>query len=608
MNVSIKLNLLDAVSAPLRKVSEAVRAAGQAMGAVKSAVAAQANGITAALAKASAASQSFRDKAKKSFEQAHHIHQSTQAMERFAEKSRALVEGVVAPFEDFEEAMARVRGGTATTNEEFAALSETARSLGSKGRFGATEMAAALGGLRSEGMSAAEAIAALPSIADAAVVGNKSLAEAIQETTGIMDAFGLSSKDMGHMLDVVSAAAPAAGTSMANLNSTLAGVGQSAVEAGVSMERVTVMAGLLAQKNVDAGHATGALERVFKSLQRPMGEGAEVLKTLGVSTSQTVKGVTTLRDPLTVLTELQDKMTTRGVAANSQVRAFTALLGGSATEVMAMIRASREPGMEKLTESIKNAAGATGLMATDMRKNGKEAALDLNGSMRELGNTMAETLAPAIERIRRVLTDAVTATTKWMKEHPKLTQSIGIVAGAVALGATALAGLMTVLVPLVAAKGMLSLALGAGKFGLALGPMLVPLGLAALAFAAVGVAIAELVAVWDTLDMGEVWDGVKEMSKGGFGGVIDVVGTALDPRTLLKDAGLMSDVSKSFMMMQDVPAAQSLATMGTPLTAAAGTAPTGQIDIHVTSDGQAKVKGIKSKGVELDVTAGQRGR
>lgn len=577
MNVSIVMKLVDGVTGPIRRVSQAVANASKAMEATK--------------VKADAA-----------FDSSAKIRQAAEGVATFASKARAAVGAAVAAWEPFQAQMARVQALTKANAQEFEAMSELARTLGSTGRFGAIDVARGFEELRADGFSVQDIMRSMPLVIDAAVVSNRSLGEVIGSTAGTMDAFGLGAEEMGRVIDVTSAVALASGASIAGMGEALAGVGRDAVEAGISIERVATMAGLMATKNIEGGAAAGALSTMLKALTKPAGEGAQVLAQLGVSTTETVNGVKQMRDPLAVVTELIEKMTERGVGVANQTRAMTALFSSAAPEIMAMIRASREPGMEQLAEAMKSVTGSTADLAKAMKVGGAEATHDLNGAIDELARTMGETLEPVTTRIIKSITEVVRDVTEWTKAHPGLTKAIGMTAIAVAAVSTALAGLMFIIGTMVAGKGVLLLAKAYGIFSGTLLTSLVPsltasvagMGsfaasavVAAAPFIALGAAIggvsfalAELAKNWDKLNMSEAWQGIKAtFNDEGF---LSTIGQLFDPRTVLRENKVI-----------DAPT----------ITASKQEPARGLVEVQITG-APATVKRVKATGIDLEANSG----
>lgn len=580
MNVSFLIRLIDQVTEPAQRMAAALR-------------------------KVSPSAKSI-DKA---FERAANIKQAAEGLNSLSSRAAGLVTKPLHEFEQFEEAMARVKAQTGASGEAFEHLSNSARQLAMGGRFSAAEVAGAMEGLAVEGLNVNDIMSSMPTIINAATASNESLGTVIGQTTGLMDAFGLSADQMANVTDIITASAKAGGTSIGNMRQALEASGRAAKTAGVSVERTATMAGLLAKANVDGGRAGGVLSMVMKNLTRPMGEGADALKYFGVSTTTTVNGVKKLRDPLETLLELQKKS-----AGNPlQSRAFFALFRDAAPDVQALIRAANEDGgLQGMMDAIGNSGGATKAMAGVINDTDADATRKLNAAWADLSLTAGKELAPAALTLVQTLTGGVKAIGAFARENPKLVQGLMLGVGGVAVVGKTAATAMSIFGSFFSifgtvGSGMRTMAMALFKLGPALkgivtfagqvGPKILAMGgpflAVAAAIGAVTLAITELVKHWDELNFGEAWKGVKDVF--GDEGALGVAKQLFDPSALLKDVGLMGDAAPEVPLG---PAAPGLAKAG-------NTQVGGKLDIRVTSDGKAQVTSVEQHGpMDLDVNAG----
>ncbi len=622
MNTSISIKLLDGVTAPIQKISKAVQATSLAMDHAKLKIDPSAVGkatvfahlverIKEAFKSAGEAAEHYRHKAEHVFEKAEHIHQSGEAIEKFAEKAHEGVEKIVQPFELLEEAMARVKATTGATGHHFEELEHVARKVGSTGQASAVEAAHGLEQLHHAGGMNITTMGALTTSLDMAKVAQTSLSEAIAYSTDTAKIFGLTIDEdaLRRVNDLSTSMALASGSSPAKFNEALLNAGGAAKEAGVSMERTAVFVGLLAQKGVQGTEAASALDMAFRLMKNPTSEATKLLHAMHVKTLETADGVTRLRDPIVMLTEFQKNMTAAHINGATQMGALAAMFPRGEVNIKKLLDAAKEPGLEKLNEALHETAGRVGEVANEMRENGIDETKKLNGELEELGNTVGETIAPVLKYFRDILTEVVHATTAWMKDHPALTKSLGLIAVTVALATSALAMMFTVVAAGVAARGMGILANAYGvKMPLAIMRGLIPaIGQAiiklpvlaaemwaavapalaaaapflavAAAIGAVTLAVTQLVKAWDTLDMGESFKGMKDaLGDGSF----------LNTMTLNPFSGL-------------APASPT----GGAGPIAPAQAPHGLIELKIDSEGNASLKNPpKAKGMDLDVTAG----
>ncbi len=592
LNVSVAVKLLDGISGPMRDASRAVAK-------FKETIAL----IPLALRGAAGEMDHFKEKAEKAFKSADHIKHAGEAVSQFAERGHEAIESVVKQFDDFEDSMSRIRALTGATGPEFKALGDKAREIGAGGKFSSVQVVQAMEAMHNAGLKPSETLGQLNTVLDIAEVANVSLTDAISMSTGAIKAFNLGAKDMGRIGDVASAIVPF-GSSIAETSIVLGEVGRDAVRAGVSVERLGMLTGLMAQRNIKGGEAAMMLGTMFKVLNRPTGEAARILGMFGVKTTEMVKGVEQARDPLAVLNDLQKNMTRDGSSLNDVNRAMGAMFPKIAPDIQAMMTAAGGPGMKNLANAMRDAHGRTSELSKVMQENGKEAAENLSGALAELKLTLGQAMAPAIEAANKRMEKIIRSITKWAKENPGLVSTIGKMAIVVVSLSTALGGLMTALSVFVAAKGMLNLAFGAAKVTKVLMAMRIatltsalPFLAIALAIGAVTLAIVQLVKAWDTLDMGESFNGLKEA----FGD-----GSIWKTMTLNPFSGLGESLGFGAAPLKDP--LESSGFGPTPEGEASpmdGEAPTAKVHVQVDSEGRAAIKNVKAKGgVELSAEAG----
>lgn len=149
------------------------------------------------------------------------------------------------------------------------------------------------------------------------------------------------------------------------------------------------------------------------------------------------------------------------------------------------------------------------------------------------------------------------------------------------------------------------------KFGLSLGraalsalPAAAPFLAVALAVGAVGLALYQLHKHWDELNMSEAWKGMKEAF--GEDGFLSTVGQLFDPRTLLKDMGIMGKTSSAQPIAAPLAPliAPSAADVRSGVAAPKGVKPPeGKVVLELLGQ-PARVREASAKGMELEVDAG----
>ena len=170
---------------------------------------------------------------------------------------------------DFENAMARVQAVSNATQDEFKAMQDEAKKMGSTTRYTATEAANALENLTRNGMSAANATKALSSVLQLAQANSIGLAEAADILTNTLNMFNLSGSQAGRVNDVLSATASHAATDITSLYEAMVNAAPAANVLGFSIEEVSAAIGALAQRGVKGSEAGTKLRIAFQKMADP---------------------------------------------------------------------------------------------------------------------------------------------------------------------------------------------------------------------------------------------------------------------------------------------------------------------------------------------------
>ena len=250
----------------------------------------------------------------------------------------------------FESQLARI-GATAGLTAEQLAQVKTAieqAAAGSTATIG--ETAAAFQTLAAEGLSAGEAIAALPNTLALATAAQITTQEAAGALAATLDQFGLSADQAAKSADVIATAALSGGTGVNQLLQALEQAGPVARNAGLSLNETASALALLAQNGIEGGKAGGALRAILDGLSDPASRFSQELSKISISS----------RDFSTVIDQLGAKGTTAQNAINALGSRGTAALqalvregGGSLDELGAKLDASGGA-VQGLADQIEN--------------------------------------------------------------------------------------------------------------------------------------------------------------------------------------------------------------------------------------------------------------
>lgn len=193
--------------------------------------------------------------------------------------------GAVQGAADLEQAMSRVQAATGATAEEMAALRKSAEDAGSSSIFTSTEAAAALENLAKAGLTAQEAITALPAVMSLAQAGDVELATSAEFVTKAVMGMGLAFEDAGRVADVLAKGANATNTSVTGLAQALSYAAPVAQSLGLSLEETVAIIGKFADAGIDASRAGTALNSILSQFSNPASKFRSELAAAGITTT-----------------------------------------------------------------------------------------------------------------------------------------------------------------------------------------------------------------------------------------------------------------------------------------------------------------------------------
>ena len=250
----------------------------------------------------------------------------------------------------FEQQLARIGATAGLTAEELAQVKAAIEAAAAGSTATITETAAAFQTLAAEGLSASQAISALPNTLALATAAQISTQEAAGALAATLDQFGLSADQAAKSADVIATAALEGGTGVNQLLQAFEQVGPTARNAGLSLNETAAALATLAQNGIEGGKAGGALRAVIDGLTDPASRLSVELSKIGISS----------RDFTTVIEQLGAK----GAAAQGAINALgsrgTAALqalvregGGAVDELAAKLQGS-EGAVQSLADKIEN--------------------------------------------------------------------------------------------------------------------------------------------------------------------------------------------------------------------------------------------------------------
>lgn len=121
----------------------------------------------------------------------------------------------------FEQGMARVKGLTGATGDEFGLLEDAAREAGATTVFSATDASEALSYLSMAGFDATESVDALPGVLNLAAAAQIDLGRSSDIVSNIMTGFGMSTDETERAVDVLVETMTTANTDLPQLGDAM---------------------------------------------------------------------------------------------------------------------------------------------------------------------------------------------------------------------------------------------------------------------------------------------------------------------------------------------------------------------------------------------------
>ncbi|MBO8181117.1 MAG: phage tail tape measure protein, partial [Archaeoglobus sp.] len=292
-------------------------------------------------------------------------------------------------------------------------LANTAREVAKELAISHEEAARSYYYLASAGLSAAEALKAMPEVAKLAKAGALDMAEATDIATDIMTAFGQSVEDLTHINDVLIATVTKSNTNLQQLGEAMKYLAPSAHAVGWSLEEMSAAVGLLSNAGIKASQAGTYLRQVIAQLLDPTDEAKETLEKLGLTVEDVNPKTNSLADILQKLKE-------SGASASDIMQIFGVRAG---TAVLALMDQG-VPALRQFTEEVKNAGGITDKVAKTQMESFREQMNRIKSILTDIAITIGGTLAPKLEEFAGKLSE-VLQNEETMEKMQELADGIG---------------------------------------------------------------------------------------------------------------------------------------------------------------------------------------
>ena len=287
--------------------------------------------------------------------------------------------GAVKGAADLEAGMSRVLAATGASAEEMKLLRQAAENAGANTKYTSTEAASALENLAKAGLSAKDAIAALPAVLNLAQAGDIGLGTASEYLTKAVMGMGLAFTDAGRVADVLAMGANATNTSVTGLAQALSYAAPLAQSLGLSLESTVATMGKFADAGIDASRAGTALNSIMAQFSDPASKFRAELGAAGITTNNFEAALHQLAK-----------------TGPSGAKAINAV----GTEAGPALRALLNQGMgalDDLTAKLKNAEGSAAATAKVMQDNLNGSLSGLSSAWDTVKNALAAPVLPVLK-------------------------------------------------------------------------------------------------------------------------------------------------------------------------------------------------------------------
>ena len=362
------------------------------------------------------------------------------------------------------------------SNEMRTQMEETARQVALSTDKSAKEAADSYYYLASAGMDAAEAMEALPKVAQFATAGNFDMATATDLLTDAQSALGLAAEDtaehmenMQRVSDVLTQAQNMANASTQQFSEALTNEAAASLKAtNKSIEEGVAVLSVFADQGRKGSEAGNTLARTLTYLQDAQGKNTDTWEELNMSIYDSEGNMKNMAD---IVEMLEGRM--EGLSSQEQTSLLKRLGFNAETQkTINLLMGTSEQIREYQTE-LENAGGATEEIAKKQMKSMQKQLGLLKDGLIDAALSIYDMLEPAISTvllpILQALVGGIRKVAAWFGNLPESVQAVigvfGMLATAIGPVLVVVGSIMTAIAPLIpaiTAVGSAIMALGAG--------------------------------------------------------------------------------------------------------------------------------------------------
>lgn len=347
--------------------------------------------------------------------------------------------GMLSKAADFEAVMSKVKAITVSDDKAMQQLTATARELGEKTMFSATQAGEAMTYLGMAGWNSQQIMAGMPGLLNLAAASGTDLARTADIVSDDLTAFGLGAEHAGHMADVFAKTSTKTNTNVEMLGETMKYAAPVAHAFGASLEETAALTGVMANSGIKASAAGTALRSGFLRLAGTSAKSTKAIEEMGLSLSEATAQQEEARAALAslgiamddangprkmgaIVRDLADK--TKDMSKEQRLATLATIFGTNAASAWVAVIDQGPDALDQLTKELENSDGAAAAMAETMQNNARGAMIRLQSATESVAISIGGTMLPTLAELGDSLANEAAYVSKVASEHPELTEAI----------------------------------------------------------------------------------------------------------------------------------------------------------------------------------------
>lgn len=347
--------------------------------------------------------------------------------------------GMLSKAADFEAVMSKVKAITVSDDKAMQQLTATARELGEKTMFSATQAGEAMTYLGMAGWNSQQIMAGMPGLLNLAAASGTDLARTADIVSDDLTAFGLGAEHAGHMADVFAKTSTKTNTNVEMLGETMKYAAPVAHAFGASLEETAALTGIMANSGIKASAAGTALRSGFLRLAGTSAKSTKAIEEMGLSLSEATAQQEEARAALAslgiamddtngprkmgaIVRDLADK--TKDMSKEQRLATLATIFGTNAASAWVAVIDQGPDALDQLTKELENSDGAAAAMAETMQNNARGAMVRLQSATESVAISIGGTMLPTLAELGDSLANEAAYVSKVASEHPELTEAI----------------------------------------------------------------------------------------------------------------------------------------------------------------------------------------